>query len=554
MPRVPRPVLVGLTVLTALRLVIAAWIPLGDDETFYWDWSRHLAAGYVDHPPAIAFLVWAATHALGNTPFAVRSIAVLLSWATSLGVWVLAHEVLGSKAGAAWSVVLFNVIPVFSAGALFVAPDAPLGLCWVLVLLWAWRAGRAGPGDGPGSPAGGAWLRAGVWLGLGMDSKYTAAVLPPSLALWLLLSPRQRPWLRRPEPYLALLLAGALFAPVVWWNATHAWTSFSFTILGRPTWSRRGNAPEFVLLEFAYLAPLMFPVLLWAAGAASRLGLAPLLNGHPPLPEAAAPAADPPQEERLCADADRWAFLAATSVPLIAGMFAASLLGHVKGHWPAPGYITATIALAGLATARPWAARPLWWRGAAAAVLGTSALTTALIHALPVLAPLVLPPRLDPTIDYYGWPQAAQQIVAVARRHARGPFFVATDRYQVTAQFDFATGGRYTSTTITGEDQYALWTRWDRLRGRDALFIQDGRYPPEVDLSAGCRSVDAEPPVTVVRRGVIVRRLGLLWCRRFSGHPIAPRTRPEYGPGGPGWRLTRAVRGGAAAGARGRPG
>jgi dolichol-phosphate mannosyltransferase len=511
MSRIPRSVVVWLTALTVLRLVIATLVPLGDDETFYWEWSRHLAAGYVDHPPAIAVLIWATTHLWGATPLGVRAAAVLLSWATSLGVWVLAHEVLGSRAGATWSVVLFNIIPVFSAGALLAAPDAPLGLCWVLALLWAWRAARSEDGR--------AWLWAGAWLGLGLDSKYTAAVLPPSLGLWLALSPRRRRWLLRPEPYLGLLLSAALFAPVVWWNATHRWASFSTTLLGRPSWAEGGNFPEFVGFQLVYLAPLMLPALLWALAVACRRSLRPAWGpaGRPALPPG----------PRDGGDGDRWPFLAAVSVPLIAGMFALSLAGHIKGHWPAPGYITAAVALAGLGTELPWMERPPLARATAAAVLGSTALVTGLIHTLPVLAPLLLPPRLDPTVDYYGWPQAARQIAAVARREAHGPFFVTTDRYQVMAQFDFATGGRYPSATITGDDQYALWTRWDRLRGEDALFIEDGRYPPEVELREGCRSVQAGPAVPVVRRGVTVRVFRLLWCRGFLGAPVGHLTPPR---------------------------
>jgi hypothetical protein len=204
-------------------------------------------------------------------------------------------------------------------------------------------------------------------------------------------------------------------------------------------------------------------------------------------------------------------------------MLAASAFAHIKGHWPAPGYVTAAIALAGIAIEHPWRARSVAWKAAAAGVLATTALTTVLIYALPEAAPVLLPPRLDPTVDYYGWPAAAPRIAAVAQRDARGPFFITSDRYQVLAQFDFATGGRYPARTIIGVDEYGIWTRWPELRGEDALFIQDGRYPLDVDLSKGCRGLQAEPAVPIVRRGVLVRSLGLVWCRGFLGHPIAPR-------------------------------
>lgn len=494
--RIPTAVLVGLAGLTVLRVAIAAALPLGDDETFYWEWSRHLAAAYVDHPPAIAFLVWLATRLGGSTPLAIHSVAILFSLATSLALWVLAREVLGRDAAATGAVILFNLIPVFSVGAVLAAPDAPLGLCWILTLLWAWRAAGHDSARAQVRP----WLAAGVWLGLALESKYTAAVLPFCLGLWLVLSPRHRTWLSRPEPYYGLAVAAALFGPVIWWNATHRWASFSFNAVVRPAWAEGGNFPVFLLFQFTYLAPLMFPVLLWALAVAARRGRA---------------------------GEDPWLFLAAASVPLIAGMFAASLVGHIKGHWAAPAYVTAAVALAGLATERPWGARPGVWRGAAAAVLGTTTVITVAIQTIPVLGAPFLPARLDPTVDYYGWPQAAREISAVAVRDARGPFFVTSEQYQLVAQFDFATGGRYPVTTITGIDQYAFWTRWGDLRGRDGLFIVDDRYLYDVDLTEGCRTVQPEAPVPIVRRGVVVRELGLVWCRDFSGRPIAPHRRRQ---------------------------
>ena len=46
-----------------------ALLPLSADEAYYWLWSRHLAAGYYDHPPAIAFVIRAGTLLFGDTPF-----------------------------------------------------------------------------------------------------------------------------------------------------------------------------------------------------------------------------------------------------------------------------------------------------------------------------------------------------------------------------------------------------------------------------------------------------------------------------------------------------
>ncbi|HEX9247674.1 MAG TPA: glycosyltransferase family 39 protein [bacterium] len=517
MPRVPRPLLAGLVCLTAIRLGIAATLPIGDDEAFYWEWSRHLAAGYVDHPPAIAYLVWAAVHILGRTPLAVHAVAILLSFGTSLGLYALAREITGREDAALWSVVLWNLIPVFDAAALVTAPDAPLFFFWVLTLLAAWRAAHGGTLW--------TWLASGVWLGLALLSKYMAAALPVSIGLWLALSPERRRWLIRPEPYAAGAVALALFAPVVWWNAMHHWISFVFTALGTSGWTNSGDFRYFLSTQFLYLGPVIFPTLVGALAIAWRRGRARAAGTVP-----------------AGAGGEGWRFLAATGWPVILGTGAASLLVQAKPHWSAPGYIAAVIALAAIATERPrhaWSRIGAWGAGLAAG------LTTALaivFHALPWLASWLLPPQIDPAMNYYGWAEAGPAIVMVAEREARGPFFVTSDWYQVMAPFDFSIGGRVPSTTITGDDQYRFWTQLDTLRGRDGLFIRDNRQTYDIDLEQVCESLDVGPRVPLMRRGVVIRTLDLIWCRRFSGRP-APRLAPyrwHPGVGGPARRLSPA--------------
>jgi len=55
---VPSPMFILLLIcgLVAWRLAIAALIPVTQDEAYYFDWARHLAWGYFDHPPGVALL------------------------------------------------------------------------------------------------------------------------------------------------------------------------------------------------------------------------------------------------------------------------------------------------------------------------------------------------------------------------------------------------------------------------------------------------------------------------------------------------------------------
>ena len=67
---------VGVVVVAGVvRLVLAAVVPLVPDEAYYWEWSRHLALGYFDHPAAIAWLIAAASHGFCKIPAALIMLA-----------------------------------------------------------------------------------------------------------------------------------------------------------------------------------------------------------------------------------------------------------------------------------------------------------------------------------------------------------------------------------------------------------------------------------------------------------------------------------------------
>jgi hypothetical protein len=83
---------------------------------------------------------------------------------------------------------------------------------WALLFLCFWRAVRS-----PGRAALLAWAGVGVWFGLAMLTKYLAAFALPPLALFALLTPTGRRALRTPGPYLAGLVAAAIFLPHFLW-------------------------------------------------------------------------------------------------------------------------------------------------------------------------------------------------------------------------------------------------------------------------------------------------------------------------------------------------
>jgi 4-amino-4-deoxy-L-arabinose transferase-like glycosyltransferase len=210
---------------TLIRLAFAATTGLGMDESYMVTAGRVFCLGYFDHPPASWWLSWGAAHLFGTeAPWAVRLPFILLFAISQFLLWRITRVIADQRA-AYWAVVALNLSPVFgvTTGS-WVLPDGPLDAALLgaaLCLLHAlpattWRR------------AWGWWGAAGLCAGLALFSKYSAVLTIGGAFLYLLTSRPHRRWLARPEPYVAAVLALAVFSPVLIWNATHGWASFAF--------------------------------------------------------------------------------------------------------------------------------------------------------------------------------------------------------------------------------------------------------------------------------------------------------------------------------------
>ncbi len=188
------------------------------EEAYYWNYSRHLDFGFLDHPPMVAILIKTTTSIFGTNEFGVR-ISSLLCWIlTAFYSYKLCN--LMCKGSGLFALFLVAILPFFFLQAFIISPDQPLTACWSISLYCFYQALV--------SKRANYWYAAGFWLGLGMLSKYTIFLVGLATFIYIVLLPSQRGWLRRKEPYLCLLIACFLFTPVIYWNATHEWASFVF--------------------------------------------------------------------------------------------------------------------------------------------------------------------------------------------------------------------------------------------------------------------------------------------------------------------------------------
>ena len=243
-----------------LRLLCAGSVELLPEETYYWNYSQHLDFGYLDHPPMVAWLIRLGTLIFGQTEFGVRAGALCCGAITSVFVYRLARNLFG-EASALAAMLLAQTLPFFFLSGFLMTPDAPLTAAWAASLYYLERALIA---ERPG-----AWWRAGICLGLGMISKYSIALLAPVTLAFMISDPKSRRWFRQFEPYMAALLAVAVFSPVIIWNARHDWASFAFQ-----TSRRLAEAPQFALHKLiASALVLITPTGVVAVAAALLRGI-----------------------------------------------------------------------------------------------------------------------------------------------------------------------------------------------------------------------------------------------------------------------------------------
>lgn len=453
-----RLAIVLIPVAIVLRLLYASQVELMPEETYYWNYSEHLDIGYLDHPPMVAWLIHVGTLVFGSTEIGVRSGALCCGAIAAFFVQRLTRTMFGDMASIA-ALVLVMVLPFFFMSGVLMTPDAPLTAAWAAALYSLERAligGRAG-----------AWFGAGLALGLGLLSKYTIGLLGMATVLFMLIDAPSRRWFRRWEPYAAVLLAGAVFMPVVVWNAEHHWASFAFQ-----TARRLAEAPRFTLQRLI-------------AGAMVLLTPVGLVAAYAVVARRAA--------------GERGVLYLKIAVLLPISVFALFSLRHeVKLDWTGAPW---TAALPLLAVP---AGMPRWLRAAWAPTLSGVVMIYAVLWLYLVRGIVGL--GYSPHIELLpvGWRDLAHQIDAVAdevrSRHGDRLLIVGMDRYALASELTFYAHDRARAESDTSSGHlfglmglmYEQWFPIASQDGRPVLLVA-WNAADLADSQLGGRALGAEP-------------------------------------------------------------
>jgi undecaprenyl-diphosphatase len=461
------------------RFLYAGPVPLVPDEAYYWQWSRHIALGYHDHPPMIAWSIYAATKLLGHTEIAVRLPAVLSLTIVSIYLFLIAKRWMNFKA-AFYTVILTQSILGFNVAGIIATPDSPLLAGWAGAAYHVARAYEKGDWL--------QWVIGGAWFGFGMLSKYTMILFPLLVFLFGLAYPKPRKRLASVWPYAGVLLGILMFLPVILWNVDNDWNTFRHVAhkggVDRTAGLHLNYVSDFILSQAGILSPIVFVLLLMVWFFSFR----------------------------MTKTGDAWIlkYLVFTSFPVPALFTLLSFHTHVEGNWAAPGYLTSAVLISGciakikasetdrkLKTAIlrtwPWA-------------VGSSCLVTGLIF-LHILWPIFpIPVKLDRFAkETSGWHELGRQLHTMQQSMPNPEkTFIFGLKYQTASEIAFYAPGNPQTVSINKwrrPNAYEYWRNDADLMGWDAVGVGGSSIKSMARLQQIFNYVSPPQKLEIFRKG-----------------------------------------------------
>ncbi len=436
--------------LTFFRLLYIYFLPVSPQEAYYWYYAQNPALSYFDHPPMTAYSIWLGTLFFGNTVFGIKIGAVVWSFLTNVFLFKTVQQALGAgdeKASriAFGAVLLYNVTVFAHLYAMLSVPDTPLLFFWLLSIYFFQKIMLTGKSY--------YWLLAGLALGLGLVSKYTAVGVLPAFFIVMIIRPEMRRWFKTIWPYAAVLVMLITFFPVIYWNAEHHWASLGFQFTDRAAHVKKWQSKYFGQLfasQFALLTPLVFVVLI-------RLSL---------------------KIKTFWRENQSVLFFFLSGIFLIGGFLLISLRSQVKMNWLLPGY-PGLIMAAVLFFYEKTDWRSKWMKTG----ISFSLFLILIMHLLQIIPNM----PLGEGNTWSGWQDASQKIFTQQQKlGGQKKCFIFANSYKSASLLKFYLSDQQDTYAQNIYDrpalQFDIWGKPDSLSGKDALYICTNRHEYKKDL------------------------------------------------------------------------
>jgi len=519
-----RAVWIFIGALTLVRLSMLGSTDLEFDEAHYWMWSERLAPGYFSKGPGIAFAIRASTMLFGATEFGVRFWSPVFAAGTSLFLFYFGKRLFSENVGL-WSVIAFNVTPIFNIGAFVMTTDALSIFFWIAVMFTFWLAIEKSPRFSFW------WPLTGLLIGLGFLSRFTNAFEIVCVLLVLAFAPRLRQEYKRPGLYSLLAVFLVCMIPPIAWNSQHAWITFRHLrtrgSLAEDVGFRPLEPLKFFAEHFIFYSPLLFGALVWGViGSWRRVN----------------------QQFKIL-------FLFWFGLPVFAFYFLLSLNHVATPNWDAVSFLSF-----GLLAAHYWNVR-IQARGAR--IFATAAVLLGFLISLFSLDSDLLRSagfkfwRSDPSDRLRGWKSMAAEVERIRNEQeaklGEKLFLIADERHRASEVSFYLKDKRLEGPghppcyIIESQDlvnQFSFWPRYDQyvdappkpgqspdeafteqkgvnlFVGRSALLIRNYSKGPSHNVRAAFESIEPVGTINLQRFGEHVRTWQIFLCRRYKTLPL----------------------------------
>jgi hypothetical protein len=412
------------------------------DELYYLACARHLAWGYVDHPPLCVALLGLVHVTLGDSRFAWRLIPALAGTAVVLLAALLARQMGGGRVAQVLAALAVLVAPEYLALDHFYSMNAFEPLFWtaaacVLARIFATQGGARVPLA--------TWALLGVVLGLGLENKLSVLWLVGGVGVGIVAT-HQRRLLLDPGLWLAVAIVAVLIAPYAGWESANGWPTREFVQHATQDKMSRISPGAFLLAQVTNMQPLTAP--LWIAGLAGLLGWSKLERVRP------------------------------LGIAFLAVLVLLLVQRGSRTEYLAPSYPILFAAGGVVAEAATRAGRRRWLVAVYGGllVIGGAAAAPLALPCLPVdrfvayarvlgQAPSTeekkeVGPLPQFYADMFGWPEmtdALLGVVATLSPEERAHAVVLANDYGQAGAFEFFGAGRGMPLVVSGHNNYWLW-------------------------------------------------------------------------------------------------
>jgi len=521
-----------LAISAIIRSVLAAWMEFGNDEVYYWTYALYPDWSHFDHPPLVGWVIQLfSLNLLFDSEFFIRLASVFFMTANTYIIFRIGKDIKDALTGLYAALLFTASIYAFVITGIFIMPDTPLMLFWLLAFWMAisYFSGlpRSACKDSCNAPCVIVRNEAiqsekskeqlhlilfGLFSGLAMLSKYSGIFLWVGMGLYILIFNRKQ--LKNPYLYLAFAISAICCLPILYWNVKNDFISFSFhgdrVGLGKINFSTFGTE---LAGEFLYNNPVIFVLAALAVVAAFK--------------------------RKTTMETSVRQLVVCTALPMILMFWLFSLTRPTLPHWNSPAYVLLILLTSCYLRDKSTNAEKLPKSITAALCVLLVTLAVGVAEIKTGFIPLdkhTDPEQLgrdDFTLDMYGWRQLGEKF-AVFREHkiAEG-VMKAEDGIVANQWFPLANLDYYVARPLgmkvmglgwPEQLHKYLWINDERggfQLGEDYWFLSDSRYPkdPKTTYQWFFREIELVGVIEIDRCGKPAKNFFVYTCKDLCDQP-----------------------------------